>query len=132
MDSIIQTIIDVLSERYGARNTPGWVYAVGVIVTVTSTISAKEIVKKRKALRKSKADKLEKQVLKARLFSQEDGLEVEYNGCIMKESNSYRLIIEATKNGETSVNVDVIKETLDDVAEYLRGETKFILADFKQ
>ena len=101
-------------------------------MTVTSTISAKEIVKKRKALRKSKADKLEKQVLKARLFSQEDGLEVEYNGCIMKESNSYRLIIEATKNGETSVNVDVIKETLDDVAEYLRGETKFILADFKQ
>ena len=132
MDSLFQTIIDALSQGYGRRETPGWVYVIGAIISVASAISAKELVKKRKALRKAKVEKLETEVLKARLFSQDLGTEVEYSGCLRKEANSYRLIIESHQDGVASIVADVTKDSLDEVAEYLRAETKFILADFKQ
>ena len=132
MNSIIQTIIDALGRGYGRRNTPGWAYVLGVIISVAGATSTSELVKKRKALIKEKAKKLETQILRARLFSQEEGGEVEYGGCLRKEPDSYRLIIEVYKGDAASVVADVTKTSLDEMADYLRGNTKFILSDFKQ
>lgn len=132
MDNIIQTIIDALSQGYGRRDTPGWAYVLAAIISAAGAISAKELAKKRKALRVAKTAKLTTQELRASLFSQDDDGEVHYQGWLKKEQNKYRLMIEAKKDGNIHVVADVVKDSIDEIAEYLRAETKFILSDFKQ
>ena len=131
MDNIVQTIIDALSQEYGRRHTPGWLYVLGVLSSVVGTISAKQLADKRRVLRMAKAEELNTQILRASLISQEENGEIEYIGTLRKEENGYRLIIEAREDGMNRVTTDVVKRSLDQVAEYLRAETKFILADFK-
>lgn len=111
---------------------PGWLYLTSGITSVVAAISARDLSKKRKALSNAKKQRLHTQVLRARLFSQEDGKTVEYNDLLKKEEDNYRLVIETINNGKSKVVTDTLKSSLDEIAEYLRRETKFILADFKQ
>ena len=82
--------------------------------------------------REVEEEKLPARELSATLVSEEDGGKVRYSGLLKEEGGRYRLIIEANRNGDIHVVADVVKEALDEMAAYLRAETKFIMEDFKQ
>jgi hypothetical protein len=132
MSITIQSIIDVLNQEYGHRRTPGWMYLIGGIVSIASTIAAKGLLEKRRALKSAKTEALEIQVLTARVFSQQKEGEIEYKGSLRKEGGGYNVIIEAISDGSASVVSSVKKDSLDEIEEYLRRKTSFILADFKE
>lgn len=131
MNIDIISVIDVLNQEYGSRHISGWMYLIGAIVSILGAISAKELVQKNKALKQSIGENLKTKVLRATIFSQEENLTVEYLGQIMQEPDGYRLTIESRHNGDATIVADIFKPSLDEVSEYLRSETKFILADFK-
>jgi len=132
MYEYLQAIWEILDYRIGRHDTPVWMYFVYPIIAYIGFIKAKEIITKRKALREAKKEKLSERDLKATLYSEEHDGTVEYNGTISSIDSNYHLHIVEKKNGGSIVVVDTKKNTLDEVADYLRRETKFILADFKQ
>src|SRR5690242_19241669 len=131
MNIDIISVIDALNQEYGSRKISGWMYLIGAIVSILGAISAKELVRKNKALKQSIGENLKTKILRATIFSQEENLTVEYLGQIMQDADGYRLTIESRNNGNTTIVADILKPSLDEVSEYLLSETKFILADFK-
>lgn len=131
LDNILQWIGEALAERYGHRDTPGWMYLLGAVILVGSVYSAKELARKRKALRASKQQQLNSQVLSAALFSEEGGDDVQYAATLRRASGNYRLKITVKKSNVEHVVTDITTATLEDMSDYLEKHTKFILADFR-
>jgi hypothetical protein len=130
VEGIGYTIVDFLSQSYGRRNVPGWIYLLGAAISVAGAISVKEITKKRKALKSVTEQKLLVCALHARILSVEDRIDVEYRAVLKKDLIGYRVSIDTGKDGNVEVVADVSKTTLNEIADFLRAETKFVLEDF--
>ncbi|MGM0564941.1 MAG: hypothetical protein ACQES2_11465 [Pseudomonadota bacterium] len=131
MGDFFQIIIDALFQEYGRRHLPGWIYALGAIVSISGAITASEIAKKRKRLRASKLDKLATQVLTAHIFSKDGKGTIHHKATLKRNTNEYSLKIEAIRATDQVVKDDVVKHSIEDIELYLRENTHFLLSDFK-
>lgn len=132
MEHLFQTIFTLLGEDYGHRNTPGWIIVLAGMISIYGSVVAKNMLAKKLKLRSNKSKSLETTILNAKLFSDEDGAIVEYTGSIKKlDSNEYSLRITSNHKKIETVIMDETMSTIDDIADHLRKNTKFILADFK-
>lgn len=129
---MIDTIAEFFSTAHGSRGTPGWMYLLYVLAAVGGALVAKDAAER---IQKHKREKLlsldAKHKLQAAFTSEENEEEIEYRASITKEDGRFHLkISEKRKSGSEKI----LKKTLsswDELSEYLRTKTKFVITDFK-
>ncbi len=131
MEEFLFTINEWMSQTYGRNDTYGWVYVLLFIASVFGGFQAKELVKKRSSLRQKQIQTARKRDLEAVLVTEEDGKEVKYLGVISRSANSLAVTIRKETEEESETVVNQTAETMEEVSDFLRQKTKFILADFK-
>ena len=131
MESIVDAVLDALTREYGRHDTPGWMYAISFIIIGYTWYTGKEILKKKKILRLKKENELANKELFASLVTEVDGNKIEYSAKIINLNNRFQLIVEKLDDGVKTKVTEISKNTIDDIAEYLRSKTKFVLSDFK-
>jgi hypothetical protein len=129
---IFQSIIDILNQEYGKRGTVGSLYLIYFLTPIVLAMHAKELAKKYKTLKATKESQLDLRELSASLFTTEGGEQVKFFATLNQDKfDTFHLIVEKSKNANTSTVANIKKNSLDEIERYLRSETKFILADFK-
>lgn len=125
----IQAILDELAEGYGRHDTPGWLIIAALIITFAGSLSAREIFRKHQASIERKKESLRVTNLKASLLSTESDEEVRYEAAIVQQNDTYKLSVMRIDVSEPLIDKEFM--TLEELDNYLRINTKFVLTDFK-
>ena len=131
MDQIINQIIEWLGQTHGSRDTYGWVYVLGIGMSIWGSIKAKEYVAQRKALHAAKAESSKEKELSASLYTKESGTDVLYTATLSSNNNKFLIRVVKQSFGSSEPVVEEAVSSMEEAASFLRANTKFILADFK-
>ncbi len=131
MDQIINQIIEWLGQTHGSRDTYGWVYVLGIGMSIWGSIKAKEYAAQRKALHAQKAESSKENELSASLYTKESGTDVLYTATLSSNNNKFLIRVVKQKSGSSEPVVEEAVSSMEEAASFLRANTKFILADFK-
>jgi len=131
MDQIINQIIEWLGQTHGSRDTYGWIYVLGIGMSIWGSIKAKEYVAQRKALHAAKAESSKEKKLSASLYTKESGTDVLYTATLSSNNNKFLIRVVKQSFGSSEPVVEEAVSSMEEAASFLRANTKFILADFK-
>jgi len=131
MDQIINQITEWLGQTHGSRDTYGWIYVLGIGMSIWGSIKAKEYVAQRKALHAAKAESSKEKKLSASLYTKESGTDVLYTATLSSNNNKFLIRVVKQSSGSSEPVVEEAVSSMEEAASFLRANTKFILADFK-
>ena len=120
-----------MGQTHGGRDTYGWVYVLGIGMSILGSIKAKEYAAKRKALHAQKAETSKEKELTASLYTNEHGANIKYTATLSNNNGKFLIRVIKQKSGNLELVVEETVSTMEEAASFLRANTKFILADFK-
>jgi len=133
VDDIITYLGHWLGEVYVSRGhrTTLALQLVAVGVMITGAITARDYAGRRKQLKEYQTTKLAIDSLSMTLVSDDRGTPTQYSATVTKEDHDYRLSIVKTSGTTQKTTTNEYFRSLDEVENYLRENTPFLLSDFK-
>ncbi|MDI2143286.1 MULTISPECIES: hypothetical protein [unclassified Pseudomonas] len=131
---MISQIAQWLGEKHSShgRWSYGYMAVLNAAVAVGTWVAAKELIAKRKVLKARVTTTLASGSLTATSFAEEGGQQIRFTGVLLEEEGTYTVTLTRQDVQGSVVSSSDGLHSLEEVEAYLRGNTPFILSDFRR
>jgi len=134
VEQIIYETVAWLTIEHPGRRSP--IYNIQLVLFAAMMIFlwfvGKDVLARRKAFLTSKTQALVSKPLSAISFAEEDGQKIRFTGVLLEKEGAYTVTVTRDDDRETTVSSLDGLLSLEEVEDYLRGHTPFILSDFRR